>query len=374
MNYLKTLKNKLFAEIVTVPAIVQDSYYLSLDGLRGVAILIVILYHLGLNHFLRPFHFLINGELGVNIFFVISGFLITTLLLKEKLAYGKISLKRFYARRALRIIPVAYLFLLILIILDYLYKIHLPASAFISSFLFYKNFPFQFEPYSGHFWSLAAEMQFYLIFPLLLAWNTNRYMIIVLSIVIIVPLISILGFYHVGFLYSNRIIRLITQIIMYSFWNGPFIVLIGSLASILLFKGIISIEKSKGHYFLSFFLLLIAITISNKLAVFYSKYLSEYVSAILIAWVILLNLKKRGLLSAILINPVFVKVGVISYSLYVWQELFIGNRSFPVWMRPFHDCPLGLFIIFKLVAVSIIAFASYYFFEKKFLKIKGRYL
>ena len=334
----------------------------------------VILYHFGLNHFLRPFHFLINGELGVNIFFVISGFLITTLLLKEKLAYGKVSLKRFYIRRALRIIPAAYLFLLFLIILDHLYKIRLPVSAFTSSFLFYKNFPYQFEPYSGHFWTLAAEMQFYFIFPLLLVWNTNRYMIIVLSIVIIVPVISILGFYHAGFLYSNESIHLVTQIIMYSFWNGPFIILIGSLVSILLFKGVINIGRNKGNYFLSFLLLLICITISNKLAVFYSKYLSEYISAILIAWIILLNLKKRGLLSAILTNPVFIKVGIISYSLYVWQELFIGNRSFPPWMRPFHDCPLGLFIVLKLVVVFFIAFASYYFFETKFLKIKSRYL
>ena len=374
MKYLKKLRNKLFAEITTVPVIVQDSYYPSLDGLRGIAILMVILYHFSFNRFLRPFHFLINGELGVNIFFVISGFLITTLLLKEKLAYGKISLKRFYTRRALRIIPVAYLFLIILIILNNLYKIKLPASAFISSFLFYKNFPYQFEPYSGHFWSLAAEVQFYLIFPFLLVWNTNRYMIIVISIVIVVPVISILGFYHAGFLYSNHTIHLVTQITMYSFWNGPFIILIGSLASIFLFKGVISIEKNKGNYFLSFLLLLIAITISNKLAVFYSKYLSEYVSAILIAWIILLNLKKSGLLSAILTNPVFVKVGIISYSLYVWQELFVGNRSFPPWMKPFHNCPLGLFVMLKLVSVFLIAFASYYFFEKKFLKIKIRFL
>ncbi|WP_428329908.1 acyltransferase family protein [Mucilaginibacter sp.] len=322
MKYLTQLKEKLFAPISTVPAIVQGTYYPSLNGLRGIAILMVIGYHFGVNYFLRSTPLLVNGDIGVNVFFVISGFLITTLLLKEQVKYGSIDLNQFYLKRVLRIVPVAYLFLLVLIVLNQVYKFHVVESSFVSSLLFYKNLPYQQEPFMGHFWTLAAEMQFYLIFPLLLVLNINRYLMLVLSIVIIVPVISVLGYYHVGFMDSDPVIRMVTKITKYTFWNGPFIILIGSLAAVFLFKGIIRIEKVKDNYFLSFLILLVAVIISTRSFLFYSKYVSEYLSAILVAWVILLNLKSRNFLSAILSNPVLVKVGVISYSLYIWQQLF----------------------------------------------------
>ena len=373
LGYLRELKTKLFAEVTEVPAILQDSYYPLLDGLRGIAIIMVIIYHFGANHFFRPFHFLFNGELGVNIFFVISGFLITTLLLKERLQHGKVSFKRFYARRALRIIPVAYLFLLVMIGLNSIYKLGLTSTNFLSAGLFYKNVPFQNDNYTGHFWSLAAEVQFYLIAPYILVSNVNRYCMLALSIVMLILILSLLGFYCPGFLHSNPIVYRITQACMYFFWNGPFVVLIGSLFAVFLFKGIISIEKGSNSYLLGFLLLVIILTICNKLSLLYYKYISEFIAAILTGWIIVLSLKGRSLLSGILESRILIKIGVISYSLYIWQELFIGTRTFPVWVQPFHSYPLWLFITLKLVCVFTIAFASYYLFESKFLRIKKRY-
>ena len=332
----------------------------------------VIIYHFGANHFFRPFHFLFNGELGVNIFFVISGFLITTLLLKEKLKHGKVSFKRFYTRRALRIIPVAYLFLMGMIALNSIFKLGLTTSNFLSAGLFYKNVPFQSDDYIGHFWSLAAEVQFYLIAPYILISNVNRYCVLALSIIVLTLILSLLGFYCPGFLHSNPIVYRITQACMYFFWNGPFVVLIGSLFAIFLFKGVIGIEKGSSNL-LSFLLLVIILTISNKLSLLYYKYISEFIAAILTGWIIVLSLRGRSLLSVILESRVLVKVGVISYSLYIWQELFIGTRTFPVWVQPFQSYPLWLFITLKLVCVFVIAFASYYLFESKFLRIKKRY-
>src|SRR6202000_1097985 len=136
------------------------------------------------------------SDTGVHIFFVLSGFLIITLLLKEKWRTGGISLKRFYIRRALRILPVAWLFLLVLIALNSWYGLKIPVINFVASFLFFKNLPLPNEPYTAHFLTLAVEEQFYLVFPLLLIFSTNGYLITALSIVILIPLLSVLGYYH----------------------------------------------------------------------------------------------------------------------------------------------------------------------------------
>ncbi|TWI98852.1 peptidoglycan/LPS O-acetylase OafA/YrhL [Mucilaginibacter frigoritolerans] len=373
MKAIKVLKNNLSTDITTIPEIVKDNHFPSLDGLRAVAIMLVILYHFGANHFLRPFHILINGDTGVNLFFVISGFLITTLLLKGKMAHGQISLKRFYLRRALRVIPAAYLFLLVMILLNAIYKFGITGRSFAAAFLFYKNFPYQEEPFLGHFWTLAAEAQFYLFFPLLLSLNTKWYTVVLSVIVIAVPFISILGFYHVHFLFGNAFIKQATQIIMYSFWKGPFIILIGSLAAVLLFKGIIDIKNNKYSYLLSFLLLATALMISSKSFVFYTPYVCELGSAVLFVWVILLNLDKPNFLSTILQSRVMTKIGVLSYSLYLWQQPFIGNHVWQPWLSAFAGCSQATLLAVKLLMVFALALASYYLVERMFLKLKLKY-
>lgn len=373
VKFSARLKHKLFAEIEAVPAILQGSYYPSLDGLRGVAILMVISAHFGLNHFLKPYRLLINSDTGVNIFFVLSGFLITTLLLKEKLKYGRISLKRFYMRRVLRILPAAYLFILVLIMLNLFFHLRIRGLDFITSALFLKNMPLKNEPYTAHFWSLAVEVQFYLVFPFLLAHNVNRYLMIALLIVILVPLIAIPGYYHAGFLYANPAISFITKVDMYSFWKGPVIILIGSVLSILLFKGVIVIRENKLNLLLSIAFIIAAVTISSRSFIFYSGYPSAYVSALLIAVAIPLSLTRNAWLSGVLINPALIRIGVISYSLYIWQELFIGTHAWQPWMMVFSGYPVGLLIIIKLLIVFVLAWSSWYFIELRFLKVKNRY-
>jgi peptidoglycan/LPS O-acetylase OafA/YrhL len=368
LEYLKELNRKLFAEITEVPVALQGSYYPALDGLRGVSILIVVLGHIGLNYYLVPYHLLVDSDTGVHIFFVISGFLITTLLLKEKLKNDYISLKRFYIRRALRILPVAYLFLVVLIGLNLFFKLKIQPLDFIASFLFFKNLPIRNEPYTAHFWSLAVEEQFYLTFPFLLASNINRYLLTALFFIVVIPIIAVLGYYQVNI----PAIPMITKICMYMFWKGPVIILIGSVFSILMFKGIIKPERIKPNYFLSFILLIIAVTISAKTFMFYSKYISEYLSAILIACVIILSINTKNLLSDILSSGLLVRVGILSYSIYIWQELFIGRRTWQQWMHVFQHFPVWILIILKLAFIFVIASVSF-MFEKIFLKIKDKY-
>jgi len=363
----------LFKEITTVPASLQGSYFRSLDGLRGIAILMVICHHFGVNYYLHGSGVFIESDTGVHIFFVLSGFLITTLLIKEKLKTGDISLKHFYIRRVLRILPVAYLFLFALIILNACLHLQIRLIDFIASFLFFKNLSLRNEPYTAHLWSLAAEEQFYILFPFLLSYNTNRYFIMALALIIVVPVISILGNYHTGILFANPTIAFITKVIMYSFWKGPVIILIGSVFSILMFKGIIKPERAVAKYFLSFILLAVAIVIHSRTFVFYTKYVSEYLSAILIAYAIVLSVNAKSLLSVIVENGILVKIGILSYSIYIWQQLFIGRRAWQPWLQMLSGSPVYLIVLVKVVATFIIATLSYYLFESKFLKLKSRF-
>ena len=105
-------------------SLLRSNYYYSLNGFRGISIILVLFYHLQLsdNYFYTT---IFNGGLGVNIFFVISGFLITSLCLKEKEVTGGLSLKKFYIRRFLRIFPLAYLYIGVVFFLIHFYSLNI---------------------------------------------------------------------------------------------------------------------------------------------------------------------------------------------------------------------------------------------------------
>jgi peptidoglycan/LPS O-acetylase OafA/YrhL len=131
----------------------------SLDGLRALAVLLVIL-----DHSLFDFA---GGGIGVSIFFVLSGFLITTLLLRERERNGNVSLKLFYSRRALRLYPALLVMLAITIVLGCSAKMGLIAATYTTD-IYNAITSNSTGPYQ-HTWSLSLEEQFYLLWPLLLA-------------------------------------------------------------------------------------------------------------------------------------------------------------------------------------------------------------
>ena len=157
-------------------------YRAEVDGLRAVAVIPVILFHAGFGYFS-------GGFIGVDIFFVISGYLITTIILTEK-EQGTFSLINFYERRARRILPA--LFLVILVSLPFAWIWLLPSdmkdfsqslvavSTFMSNILFWRETGYwgaenELKPLL-HTWSLAVEEQYYLLFPLflLLMWKFRK--------------------------------------------------------------------------------------------------------------------------------------------------------------------------------------------------------
>lgn len=169
----------------------NKEHYPALDGLRGVAILLVVLYHnFG---FIKQSYF---GWLGVDLFFVLSGFLITTILLKETGKPGY--LKNFYIKRVLRIFPLYFLFLSIFLLLfPFLgfYKAEL--SYFVKNqwwfWTYLQNWLYSFHLTSDakmltHLWSLAVEEQFYLVWPfiILLIKNPRKLFFFMLTVLVLV--------------------------------------------------------------------------------------------------------------------------------------------------------------------------------------------
>jgi peptidoglycan/LPS O-acetylase OafA/YrhL len=147
-----------------------------IEGLRAVAVLLVVAGHVGLR-------FVPGGYVGVDVFFVISGFLITSLLVREMTATGRLSIPRFYARRAVRLLPAAVLVLITTLVaarlmlpvvrLTAFAKDALAATGYVANFRFavtgtdYLSADQSPSPFQ-HFWSLAVEEQFYLFWPLLI--------------------------------------------------------------------------------------------------------------------------------------------------------------------------------------------------------------
>ncbi|HET7563229.1 MAG TPA: acyltransferase, partial [Rhodanobacteraceae bacterium] len=169
----------------------------SLDGFRAISILMVLYGHVGGT---RDFptetvgaggRWLGDlGHLGVLVFFVISGFLITTLLKVEREKTGTISLKQFYLRRVLRIFPAFYVLILALLLATWLRWIDLGGRDFLFATTYtvnyYPDHPWQI----GHLWSLSIEEQFYLLWPLaLLVLRERRALILAIAAIFAAPLL-----------------------------------------------------------------------------------------------------------------------------------------------------------------------------------------
>jgi peptidoglycan/LPS O-acetylase OafA/YrhL len=143
----------------------------TLDGWRGIAILLVLISHGGtaMRHIgLCKFaHAESIGQQGVAIFFVLSGFLITSKLLQEKQRNGTINLRSFYVSRFFRLMPTAWVYLATLVLITLLSGERLSILNLPSCLFFYRNF-LQYSATTAHFWSLSIEEQFYIIWPVLL--------------------------------------------------------------------------------------------------------------------------------------------------------------------------------------------------------------
>ena len=340
-------------------------YRAEIDGLRAIAVGAVIFYHAQIK--IDDFQLFQGGFIGVDIFFVISGYLISSIILKELVTTGSFSFKHFYKRRIRRIMP-ALLFLMLVSVI-FAWKFLPPdiiidfSKSIISSLGFISNLYFH---YSGqiygadsgllkpflHTWSLSVEEQYYILFPIFL-FITFKYFREYLIYFLLIGFTLSLGFSDWG---SRNYPSATFYFLHTRIWE----LLAGSiLAYIEITKGHRSKNKTLNLIFPAVGLLLIG----NSILFFNDKMfhpsfytLIPVIGVCLIIWFS----HKDELITKILSTKLFVGVGLISYSLYLWHyPVFAFERIL--------DFSQGIFFKLLLCIVIIVSSVlSYFLIEKPF--------
>ena len=342
----------------------KNKYRPEIDGLRAFAVIAVIINHVNKD-------ILSGGYLGVDIFFVISGYLITSIIYKELYQTKNFSYVNFYKRRVRRILPV--LFFVITVSLPVAYFTLLPNSlidftkSIIYTIGFTSNFYFYFsgQEYSAvdsifnpflHTWSLSVEEQFYLIFPILFVLLFNKFQKKLIFFIFTIISISIL----LAIFQTETNISKSFYFIHTRFWE----LMSGSLIACFQYKNYFNnINKKLSNILVNFsFLILIFSFLIFDQQTKHPSILTLF--PVVAICCILLFINKDQIITKILSSKFLVFLGLISYSLYLWHyPIFAFYRVYfsgSAYLTFFLDKILIIVIVFSL---SIL---SYFLIEKYF--------
>jgi peptidoglycan/LPS O-acetylase OafA/YrhL len=334
-------------------------YRREVDGLRALAVVPVILFHAGFAKFS-------GGFIGVDIFFVISGYLITTIIISD-LENGKFSIVDFYERRARRILPA--LFVVMLVCVPFAWYWLLPSemqdfseslgmvSLFVSNFLFWLESGY-FEKAAElkpllHTWSLAVEEQFYVLFPLFLmsVWYLGKRWVMVMLTVAAAASLT-LAQWSLGKDPMANFFLLPTR--GWELAMGAFVAFYFSRSPDALF----SYRSNQILSLLGISLIICSIIFFNKSTPFPSVYAliptAGTALILMCAW-------PETLVGRILASRLFVGLGLISYSAYLWHQpifSFARHRSFTE--------PTPLFLFALTLMTLTVAYLSWRFVEQPF--------
>jgi peptidoglycan/LPS O-acetylase OafA/YrhL len=340
-----------------------------LDGLRAVAVGLVIFAHFGfllsmpssVRKLLSPV--ILND--GVELFFVLSGFLITTILLRERAKTGQVSLRRFYARRAFRIMPAFYAFLLVVGILSAVGVFHVSAADLLLAGVYTWDYVPRAVPWIQHTWSLAIEEQFYLVWPMLLVRGGRRAALtIAVAVVCVEPFVRLVMWRafpadvgRLDFMAHDRADALLI---------GCAIALLPTVRPDM-YRRLVDVtlryrlDAVAAAYFFIASPYLISVwpdpTRWLSLRFAFGGSLAGLSAAVLVVGLIE---RKSGTMVRTLQNSWLRHLGILSYSLYLWQELFFVPQTHLAWPLRF----LG-----TLGAAEI----SYWVVERPFLRRKRRF-
>jgi peptidoglycan/LPS O-acetylase OafA/YrhL len=346
----------------------------SLDGIRALAIGLVLLSHSMFSlrvhrgaslFFSERFGVFAGwfGGTGVNIFFVLSGFLITFLLLKEWDETGRIDLKDFYLRRAFRILPPFYLLLLTIFVLQRAHVLQLPTREIIYSGLFVFNYAPAGNTWISHTWSLSVEEQFYLMWPLILMMlGPGRSRRIALSLIAIVPVIRIatrLAFPPQHYLVSRMSMLAHTRIDMLMF--GCALALFWTSQK---FQRVARQFFMRGGMPFSLFVLFVVCPLLNlKWGESFMSVAGYTMTGLAVAACIYYFVENPKTILGKLLNlrPV-AHLGMISYSVYLWQQLFLNEKN----------TTLSGMLPCSIVCAVLVAQFSYRCIERPALRLRDR--
>ena len=345
--------------------------YPSINGLRAISIFLVIIHHLSFQEHLfseiskvkwiLPLtSFIQDGHLGVNIFFVISGFLITSLMLNEETSTNTISLRNFYIRRTLRIFPAYFLLLFVYFILQLFHIVNISNMSWVTAITYTKYLNWKLDWVTAHLWSLSIEEHFYLFWPLIFIYASKFRKKIVVGLILMVPIIRVALFFQplnwidelliftridsiatgcLFALYKDEILKKIQKN-----WKKVFYFSVITIFCLTILR-IIMIKINFDFIFIPLG------TTHGTIANFAIGFLMMYsIFGPRNIWFKFLNLK--------VINY----IGLLSYSIYLWQQIFIsGDNNF------------GTTSPENLLFILIIAMSSYHLIEKPFLKLKTKF-
>jgi peptidoglycan/LPS O-acetylase OafA/YrhL len=334
-------------------------YRAEVDGLRAIAVLSVILFHAGIDAFQ-------GGFVGVDVFFVISGYLITTILLDE-LESDRFSIARFYERRARRILPALFFVLLVSLPLAWLrllpedFRLFFASlaatAAFASNILFWRQSGY-FETAAElnpliHTWSLAIEEQFYLLFPLFLlfAWRLGRTNL--RALLVVITLASLAAAHWAAYRSPNLAFFMLPT----RAWE----LALGALVAFRLSdprKFATKRSSAEAAGLVGIALILFSVVFYSESTPFPSLYaLAPTVGAALL----ILFATGETLAGKLLQARVLVGIGLISYSTYLWHQPVLAFARHATWTEP------GVAATSLLIAMSFaLGYLSWRFVERPF--------
>ena len=347
-------------------------HFHTFDALRFISFLFVFLHHLPFSKNTFLYFFSKSGGIGVSFFFVLSGFLITYILLFEKNTTGSIRLKNYFVRRILRIWPLFYAMIIFAYIspsilnllgLSPSYNGYIPN--WVTTVLFLENYKMMITNSFPDFaplrvmWSLCVEEHFYIVWGVLLYWISIRKIPILIGICIAIANISRIVYINLGIetldIFSNIDYFAIGAIPAYILINKPIILKYFEDIS-LFFKNLITL--------LVFSLIIIAPNINS----IWILYLSPTFFAFLFGLIIVFTITKD---KPLYINDKawFSKLGIFTYGLYLIHTIVI---NFVLKLTSIFSFQMNMIIIgfVSLIFTIVFSIFSYHLFEKQFLKFK----
>lgn len=338
-----------------------------LDGLRAFAVALVVLSHAGLMESdiwrRTGAASLLNAQVGVQIFFVLSGLLITHLLLEERARFGQVSFARFYLRRLLRIFPVYYAAIAVSFALSAAMIYPIKQNAFLAAVGYVMNFASwdAMESTFSHFWSLAVEEHFYFIWPLVIAlWRGNTKAAAAAAAAAVI----LLCWWQAS---PPQWVVAMAKTHAVNRWTVPAAlpILVGCFcAAVLRLRrpglGMANVIGAAG--FLGFLLPAVP-AISTLIPGAASLLVSSTAIAAILVYVVC---AQKSLLVRVLEVRPLVYLGTISYGIYVWQGILSGNGPY----RQTADWPPAPLV--GAAAAVLVAAISYRYLEKPVMDWKDR--